>query len=153
MAVWAGEGILFAALLIGASYCDIRTRKVPDIYSMGSVLRLLAEKPRILYIAATDGRYGGAMAVGDGIRGVRAEQRFLDISTPLAKWSEVVREFHPNMIIGYPSAVKILAELSDREKEPLHVEGLTEAVQEAYTSNLDDTWGVDVYFWITKTLE
>lgn len=33
------------------------------------------------------------------------------------------------------------------------VEGLTEAVQEAYTSNMDDTWGVDVYFWITKTLE
>lgn len=32
------------------------------------------------------------------------------------------------------------------------VEGLTEAVQEAYTSNLDDAWGVDVYFWITKTL-
>ena len=32
------------------------------------------------------------------------------------------------------------------------VEGLTEAVQEAYTSNMDDTWGVDVYFWITKTL-
>lgn len=41
--------------------------------SMGSILRLLAEKPRILYIAATDGRYGGAMAVGDGIRGVHAE--------------------------------------------------------------------------------
>lgn len=33
------------------------------------------------------------------------------------------------------------------------VEGLTEAVQEAYTSNMDDTWGVDVYFWITKILE
>ncbi|MBD5457861.1 MAG: hypothetical protein HDR27_04725 [Lachnospiraceae bacterium] len=33
------------------------------------------------------------------------------------------------------------------------IEGLTEAVQEAYESNLDDTWGVDVYFWITKTLE
>ena len=33
------------------------------------------------------------------------------------------------------------------------VEGLTEAVQEAYKSNLEDTWGVDVYFWITKTLE
>ncbi len=32
-------------------------------------------------------------------------------------------------------------------------EGLADAVQEAYTSNLDDTWGVDVYFWITKTLE
>ena len=33
------------------------------------------------------------------------------------------------------------------------VDGLTEAVQEAYKSNLDDTWGVEVYFWITKTLE
>ena len=33
------------------------------------------------------------------------------------------------------------------------VEGLTEAVQEAYESNLDDVWGVDVYFWITKTLK
>ena len=32
-------------------------------------------------------------------------------------------------------------------------EGLTEAVQEAYESNLGDTWGVDVYFLITKTLE
>ena len=87
----------------------------------GAVLKLLAEKPRILYIAATDGRYGGAMAVGDGIKGVRAEQRFLDINTPLAKWSEVVREFRPNIIIGYPSAIKILAELTGREKEPLHI--------------------------------
>ena len=34
MAVWAGKGILFAILLISASYCDIRTRKVPDIYSI-----------------------------------------------------------------------------------------------------------------------
>lgn len=33
------------------------------------------------------------------------------------------------------------------------IEGLTEAVQEAYESNLGDTWGVDVYFWITKTME
>ena len=29
-------------------------------------------------------------------------------------------------------------------------EGLADAVQEAYESNLGDTWGVDVYFWITK---
>ncbi|MBD5459322.1 MAG: hypothetical protein HDR26_00035 [Lachnospiraceae bacterium] len=33
------------------------------------------------------------------------------------------------------------------------IEGLTEAVQEAYESNLEDVWGVDVYFWITKTLK
>ena len=32
-------------------------------------------------------------------------------------------------------------------------EGLTEAVIEAYESNLGDTWGVDVYFVITKNIE
>lgn len=32
-------------------------------------------------------------------------------------------------------------------------EGLTDAVQSAYESNLGDTWGVDVYFWITKILQ
>ena len=32
-------------------------------------------------------------------------------------------------------------------------EGLAEAVQNAYESNLGDVWGVDVYFWITKTIK
>ena len=32
-------------------------------------------------------------------------------------------------------------------------EGLTEAVIEAYESNLGDTWGVDVYFVITKNID
>ena len=30
--------------------------------------------------------------------------------------------------------------------------GLTEAVQQAYTDNLDDVWNVDVYFLITKNI-
>ena len=32
-------------------------------------------------------------------------------------------------------------------------DGLTEAVMEAYESNLGDTWGVDVYFVITKNID
>lgn len=35
--------------------------------SMPQIIKLLLKVPRIVYIAATDGRYGGAMAVGDGI--------------------------------------------------------------------------------------
>lgn len=79
--------------------------------SMPQILCLLVGRPRILYIAATDGRYGGAMAVGDGINGVGAKQMYLDIKTPLDDWSNNVRKFQPNIIIGYPSAIKILAEL------------------------------------------
>lgn len=87
--------------------------------SMTEILKLLASKPRILYIAATDGRYGGAMAVSDGIDGVRAEQRFLDINTPLTEWLNTVREFKPNILIGYPSAIKMLAELMRSHKTSL----------------------------------
>ena len=89
--------------------------------SMPQIFRLLAERPRILYIAATDGRYGGAMAVGDGVDGVGASQRYLDIKTPLSQWIREVKEYRPNFIIGYPSAIKILAELAQRGEVSLSV--------------------------------
>ncbi len=84
------------------------------------ILKLLAGRPRILYIAATDGRYGGAMAVGDGIDGVGAKQMYLDIKTPLDQWISNIRAFKPN-IIGYPSAIKILAEFVAEGKVQVHI--------------------------------
>lgn len=89
--------------------------------TMPQILRLLARGPRIAYIAATDGRYGGAMAVGDGIDGVHASQIHLDIKTPLAEWVRQLREFQPNIVIGYPSAIKILAELAQRGEVGLNL--------------------------------
>ena len=67
------------------------------------------------------GRYGGAMAVGDGIDGVGARQMHLDIKAPLAEWVRQLRSFRPNIIIGYPSAIKILAELLERGEVELKV--------------------------------
>lgn len=89
--------------------------------SMPQIVKLLAQGPRIAYIAATDGRYGGAMAVGDGIDGVGARQMYLDIKTPLSEWIRQLRRFRPNIIIGYPSAIKILAELVDSGQVELEV--------------------------------
>lgn len=89
--------------------------------SMPQIIKLLIRGPRIVYIAATDGRYGGAMAVGDGIDGVGAAQIYLDIKTPLAEWVRQVREFKPNIVIGYPSAIKILAELVECGKVDVNV--------------------------------
>lgn len=89
--------------------------------SMPRLLKFLAEKPRIAYIAATDGRYGGAMAVGDGIDGVGAAQIHLDVKTPLSEWVSRIKEFNPNMIIGYPSAVKILGELAEKGEVTLKI--------------------------------
>lgn len=82
--------------------------------TMPQILKLLIRRPRVIYIAATGGRYGGAMAVGDGIDGIGAKQMYLDINTPLPQWIATVRKFKPNIIIGYPSAVKILGELVEK---------------------------------------
>ena len=90
--------------------------------SMPQILRLMMKRPRIVYIAATDGRYGGAMAVGDGIDGVGAKQMYLDIKTPVAEWIRQIREFQPNIVIGYPSAIKILAQLMENGEVGLDAE-------------------------------
>lgn len=82
--------------------------------SMPGILALLLKRPRIVYIAATDGRYGGAMAVGDGIDGVGAKQLYLDIKAPMNDWICQIKAFRPNIIIGYPSAIKILAKLVEK---------------------------------------
>ena len=89
--------------------------------TMPQILKLMSGGLRILYIAATDGRYGGAMAVGDGIDGVGAEQRFLDINTPLSEWVHTVRDFKPDIIIGYPSAIKILGGLVESSEVSVNV--------------------------------
>jgi len=89
--------------------------------TMPEILKFLFKSPKIVYIAATDGRYGGAMAVSGGIKGVHANQLFLDIKTPLAEWIESLHKFKPNMIIGYPSAIKILGELLEKGEVQLKV--------------------------------
>jgi len=40
--------------------------------TMPEILKFLIHGPRIVYIAATNGRYGGAMTVGNGVNGVGA---------------------------------------------------------------------------------
>lgn len=90
--------------------------------SWKDILRLLWKTPRIVYIAATDGRYGGAMAVGSGIEGIHAKQLSLDIKQPLHEWIKEIQRFGPNIIIGYTSAIKILAELVEAGKVTIQIE-------------------------------
>lgn len=89
--------------------------------SMPGILGFLALRPRIAFVAATDGRYAGAMAVGDGIQGVGASMLSLDVKTPLDSWAEQLNTFRPNMIIGYPSAIKLLSGLVQSGRVSLRV--------------------------------
>lgn len=125
--------------------------------SMPQILKLLLKRPRIVYIAATDGRYGGAMAVGDGIDGLGASQMYLDIKTPLDEWVRKLNEFRPNIVIGYPSAIKIMAELMEKEKvhaevvrviscgEPLGA-GLRNYLEEMFGTQIVNIYGASESF-------
>ena len=119
--------------------------------SMPQILRLLMKRPRIVYIAATDGRYGGAMAVGDGTRGVGASQLYLDIKTPVTEWIRQLKEFRPNIVIGYPSAIKILAQLMENGEVSLDAERVISCGEplgsslRAYLENIFRTQVVNFY--------
>lgn len=89
--------------------------------SMKEIVKLLWNKPKIAYLAATDGRYGGAMAVGDGVGNLKLQQIFLDIKTPLKEWIENINKFKPNIIIGYPSAIKILGKLIENKQIDINI--------------------------------
>lgn len=115
--------------------------------TMPEIIKFLIHGPRIVYIAATDGRYGGSMAVGDGVNGVGAKQIYLDINTPLDEWINTIKEFKPNMIIGYPSAVKILAELvekGDLDLKVLRIVTCGEPLGASLRKYLESVFGADV---------
>lgn len=125
--------------------------------SMPKILKFLAKKPHILYVAATNGRYGGAMAVGDGIDAVGVKQMFLDINEPLDEWNKKVDDFKPNMIIGYPSAIKILCELSKKEKMNIKVQRVVscgEPLSKALRNYIEKTLNTEVlnFYGATESL-
>lgn len=129
------------SMLLGIVRGALWNMTIPEI--LGFLMRDL----RIAYIAATDGRYGGAMAVGDGVKGIGAKQMYLDINTPLEEWIHTIRTFQPNMIIGYPSAVKILAELVEKDNLDLKVlRTITcgEPLGASLRKYLEDVFGAEV---------
>lgn len=89
----------------------------------------------------------GAMAVGDGVNGVGAKQMYLDINQPVEEWIQAIRAFQPNMVIGYPSAVKILAELICKGSLSLNVFRIVtcgEPLGASLRRYLEDMFGAEV---------
>lgn len=87
--------------------------------SIPQIFKLVTGGIRVLYVAAVNGRYGGAMAVGGGTDCLNGKRLFLDVNTPLSEWVSRINRFNPNIIIGYPSALKIAADLAESGEIPV----------------------------------
>ncbi len=116
--------------------------------TMPQVIAAALGRIRVMYVAATEGRFGGAMAAGAGIRGFGFRPLLLNINSPLEQWAERVRAFGPNVIIGYPSGLKILCDLVKGDKVRLEAfrvitggEPLTRPVREY----IESTLGTEVF--------
>lgn len=74
------------------------------------LINFIEQKPKVLYLAATNGRYGGMMGVSQALATIGADALYLDVNLPLKKLVQRVCKFNPDAIIGYPTAIKILTE-------------------------------------------
>lgn len=120
--------------------------------SIPQMLKLLYKKPKVVYIAATDGRYGGAMSICEGIEGVGAKSLLLDVKAPIEEWVDRLKAFQPDILIGYASAIKILGELLEQDQMPLTVKrviscgepvsaGLRSYIEKVFESQVFNVYG------------
>lgn len=76
---------------------------------------------RVLYIAATGGRFGGMMVVSYIAKVFGTQLQVLDVNEPLSAWGEILRTYRPNMLVGYSTALKMLADLINSDGITLDV--------------------------------
>jgi len=76
----------------------------------------LARRLRVLYIAATEGRFGGRMLAASGISGFGFRRLLLNVNQPMTEWVTAIEKFQPDVVIGYPSSLKMLSDLALQDR-------------------------------------
>lgn len=91
---------------------QVRTRIVQSLAIGLSREKLLdyLEDLRVLYIASTGSRFGGMMVASAISKLFGTQLQVLDINELQHAWKAVLQTFRPNMIVGYSTALKMLAD-------------------------------------------
>ncbi|MFQ3320791.1 MAG: phenylacetate-CoA ligase [Natronomonas sp.] len=102
---------------------------------------------RIAYVAATEGRFGGAMVVRGGTDAPHIDSLFLDINRPMDEWEAEFRDFRPNVLVGYPSAIKLVCDIEREADLGLDIERIAvggEPLSAELREYIEDTFGTEV---------
>jgi phenylacetate-CoA ligase len=66
---------------------------------------------RTLYVASVGSGYASTSIALNGIRKYRSRSLLLNIQEPWECWAEKIQSFKPNYIAGYPSCIRLVADL------------------------------------------
>ncbi|WP_236612138.1 phenylacetate--CoA ligase family protein [Caldanaerobacter subterraneus] len=69
---------------------------------------------KVLYVAAVGSGYAATTLAMNGIKRYKAKSVILNVGEPIATWKEKIKNFTPSYVAGYPSCVKILADMQKR---------------------------------------
>ena len=104
---------------------------------------------RIAYYAAVGGHFAGVSMISGAMRGLGwlfADLRLFEVNSPLPGVVEELNRFQPDIVMGYPTALKILA-AKQREGtlhiQPIGVGGGGEAMTLADKTYLEQSFGCE----------
>ncbi len=121
----------------------------------------LAHGARVAYIAAVDGPYGGAIGVASGMKALGVKFLAIDVNEPIEKIRTSLEDFSPNVLIGYPSALKIIAGLADENSSGKKLElnlrrvaSCGEPFSSSFRTVLEKSLGVEIlnYYGSSESL-
>ncbi|MEQ2129483.1 AMP-binding protein [Caldanaerobacter subterraneus KAk] len=69
---------------------------------------------KVLYIAAVGSGYAATTLAMSGIKKYKAKSIVVDIKEPIDTWKGKIESFKPVYVAGYPSCVKILADMKEK---------------------------------------
>ncbi|EMT38634.1 Coenzyme F390 synthetase [Thermoanaerobacter thermohydrosulfuricus WC1] len=112
---------------------------------------------KVLYVASVGSGYASTVLAMNGIKKYRAKSMVLNAADPIDTWKDKIKNFNPNYWAGYPSCIKILADMQQRGEiniKPKKIITGGEPLSKEVSSYLSSVFDADVidYYGCTESI-
>lgn len=112
---------------------------------------------RVLYVASVGSGYASTALALSGIEKYGARSVILNVQDPWETWVDRIQRFNPNYLGGYPSCIKLIADLQKEGRICIHPKKIItggEPLSEETSWYLQKTFGADIidYYACTESL-
>jgi phenylacetate-CoA ligase len=112
---------------------------------------------KVLYVASVGSGYASTVLAMNGIKKYRAKSMVLNAADPIDTWKDKIKNFNPNYLAGYPSCIKILADMQQRGEiniKPKKIITGGEPLRKEISNYLSSVFDADVidYYGCTESI-